>query len=186
MDLPTNIVNTGTGAAELKTGLNKIAGDVANAGAYIALPFGGGQGKKVLQGIRTVNAGGEYVTQNSGDKYLRYPVAQTLENYVKAAVLGKSTLPETNQYYDNKRKALSVEQTKIYDYAVKNGLNPQQVYNQYLTLRDLKPLPKNKGVTDQQKKDSIKSNINLTPQQRQLLIDLMVDEKKRKKLLGEN
>lgn len=59
-------------------------------------PFGGGQAKKTLEGLYTVFKGKE---KTPSGKSVRYKTKQTPLNYVRAALFGKSALPEAQDYY---------------------------------------------------------------------------------------
>lgn len=61
-------------------------------------PFGGAQIKKTIQGIKAVDKG-KSTTVN--DKF-QYKINKTPGNKVKAALFGKSSLPESQAYYDKK------------------------------------------------------------------------------------
>lgn len=77
-------------------------GDIGKVGSGLlditsrVLPMGGGgQLKKTIQGITTVNEG---MGKNSMGEY-SYPVAQTKTNYAKGAIFGKNALSETSDYF---------------------------------------------------------------------------------------
>lgn len=61
-------------------------------------PFGGSQLKKTIQGLKAVNKG-KSTTVN--DKF-QYKIDKSTSNKIKAGLFGKSSLPETQQYYDKK------------------------------------------------------------------------------------
>ncbi len=89
-----------------------VAGDYIGAGLEIGtnflLPYGGGQVKKSVKGIADVALGGKY--KNSATKILggsprgglRYDIAQTPANYIRGALFGTSSLPESRAYWDEK------------------------------------------------------------------------------------
>jgi hypothetical protein len=109
------VYDVATGNKDLKTGLPQAGYDVAKGASHIVLPFGAGQIFKTAEGISAVNSGGKYSTNAQGEKSLQYPIAKSLGNYVKGGLFGKSALPETQEYYNNNRRALSPSQTQAYE-----------------------------------------------------------------------
>jgi len=61
-------------------------------------PFGGAQIKKTIQGIKAVNKG---KSETVAGKF-QYKINKTPGNKVKASLFGKSSLPESQAYYDKK------------------------------------------------------------------------------------
>jgi hypothetical protein len=179
----TGAYEVATGGRDVKTGLAQAGKDLAKGAAYIVPPFGGSQIIKTTEGLSAVNKGGVYKTNSAGEKALQYPIANTTGNKVQAAIFGKSALGETRAFYDNMVKALGVDQTKAYEYAVSKGIQPKAVYDQILTIRKLMPEQGHKGVTDNQRIKSIRLNQNLTEEQKQLMIQLFVKTEQGKKLL---
>ena len=155
-------------------GLKKIGQEVGKSALYIVPPFGGGQAKKTFEGLWAVKAGGEYSTNAKGEKALKYPVAKTPENMARAALFGKSSLPETRDYYRNKVKPLGTDQTAAYDEAIKQGIPPEVVYNQIIEWRNLEPLANHKGVIQAQQIDALKNNKELTEKQREAMYYLFL------------
>ena len=66
-------------------------------------PFGGGQLKKTIEGLSTVEKG----RSESSSGAFQYGIEQTPSKYLKSAIFGKSSLPEAQQYYDKKNKVIS-------------------------------------------------------------------------------
>lgn len=91
---------------------------------YLVLPAGGSQINKTYQGNEILQKEGVYT--NKGD--LRYPVEKNTGNILKGLVLGKSSFPETKEFYDkpfNQRRSLGTNQTKEYEYAKSKGLGKE-------------------------------------------------------------
>ncbi|MFE8704139.1 hypothetical protein ACFYKX_26585 [Cytobacillus sp. FJAT-54145] len=87
-----------------------------------ALPFGGNQLKKTLNGVEGLNDEGEYIKDAPlnlpfiGEKdKLKYPVDPNVSNKLKGTLFGPSAFNESNEYYDNKRRPLSENQTAEYE-----------------------------------------------------------------------
>lgn len=81
---------------------------------YYLLPTAGGQIKKTRDGIITVAKGGSESVNKKGETILQYPVEQTAGKYVKAAILGKSSLPEAQAWVESGFESLSPKQTEMY------------------------------------------------------------------------
>jgi hypothetical protein len=149
----------------------------------LALPFGGSQVKKTIQGLQTMSKGGSYTQDSQDNKILKYPIEQSPENYIKSVLFGPYAAKESVNYYNNKTKQLGSSQTAAFDYAKGNGFDTKKLYDTILNLRNLKPEATNKGVTDKQRIDLIKKT-DFTAQQKELLIKLLVKEKERQKILS--
>ena len=110
---------------DAETLIHKVYNGVAGPLYYYLPPVGGGQIKKTVEGINVVARGGAYQQSAQGEK-LQYTVEQTPGNLIKAAVLGRSSLPETRAYYDGGGKPLSAKLTGYYEQAVDMGMEPEQ------------------------------------------------------------
>jgi hypothetical protein len=99
----------------IATGTADWKGEVVKPLLYLGLPTGGGQLKKVVEGITAMNKnplspqGTTGVYQ--GDK-LKFPVANNIPNNLRGPLFGKYSFPEAQDFYDNSRSALSAKQTK--------------------------------------------------------------------------
>lgn len=106
---------------------------------YFAPPAGGSaaykayEANKIFKGEEGVSG----VYTKSGD--MNYPVDDNLGNKARGYLFGKSTLPETDEYYDNARRKLSANQTE----RIQNALDPQEEYETLMKERRIKTL-KNK------------------------------------------
>ena len=116
-------------------------------------PFGGyNQARKTIQGIGAVAKGGVY--DNNGN--LQYPIEQNAENYIKGALFGKYSLPESREYWDNNRRALTEDETKEYNYRVEQGENPQDVYNEIYGRKEVR---KEKSLTNEEYKKAVEEMV---------------------------
>lgn len=98
--------------------------------AYLALPFGGGQIKKIYQGLKAVMNGGSYTVDNEGNDILQYPVfnetpGDWLPTAAGALLFGKSTLPTAREWAESGFKSLSAKQTACYQGMTQLGV-PQR------------------------------------------------------------
>lgn len=97
---------------------------------YFAMPAAGGQMKKAYEGLSAMNLNplnkqpipGDYAPNGQ----LRYPIESNVSNTLKAALFGKSSLPETQKYYNDNQKQLSAKQTQM----VERAADPMAMFNQ--------------------------------------------------------
>jgi hypothetical protein len=115
----------------------------------LALPWGGGQLKKTVQGAEALQEGG-YIK----DGKLRYLVPPTTENIAKSLMFGRSATPEAREYFEKDRRPLSEQQTQ----AVLQSRNPQEQYRIFMLQREANRI-------QQQMKD-VSSDQDLTTKER--------------------
>lgn len=82
-----------------------------------ALPFGGQQAKKTMQGLKTVKEGKAL----SRSKRLQTPVDPTLSTTIKAGLFGKSGIPEVQEYYEADSPPLGDKQTAAFEELMDTG-----------------------------------------------------------------
>lgn len=114
---------------------------------YSVFPFGGGQIKKTTEGLGAFSKGGSY-TDNGN---LRFPIEQTPGNAIKSAVFGQWSTPAAREYFKNTEKPLSDKQTRAFEFAMENGIDPDKFYNAVIGMRRLKPFTGKNSVTKEQK-----------------------------------
>ncbi len=86
------------------------------------LPYGGGQLKKIFQGIEGVDKMGSF---NKSDK-LQFPINQN--QWLQVILFGKYSTKEAQEYFDKQRTPLTEKQTVEYFLRTQEGENPQNVY----------------------------------------------------------
>lgn len=133
-----NIPNTVKGATGLATGemdtkkaLSVLGKEMAKPASYLALPVGGGQVKKAVEGISAVKKGGSFGVDSQGRDTLQFPVEKTAGNYIQGAVFGKYALPRAKDYVDSGFKQLSANLTDSYKDALKNGFTIDEFLDTY-------------------------------------------------------
>lgn len=99
--------------------LEKIWGEVRDPLLYLALPFGGGQIRKVAQGIYAVAKGGKFVRSSKGELQMQYPVYTddgwwTALRTVQALTFGRNATKEARQWVDENFSKLSAAETNAY------------------------------------------------------------------------
>ena len=146
--------------------LKDLKEDTLGSLGYILLPTGYSQGKKIVQGIKTVSEGGAY--SKDGTK-LQFPVDKTVGNYIKGATFGKYALPNAQTYIDRGFKALSKNQTQTLKYS---GLK----YEEYLDYLD------NTDTTKKSKVNYInKSKLSTNQKWKLYMSDIFTSDKQKDK-----
>ena len=96
-----------------------VVNELANPAAYLALPFGGGQIKKMAQGAQAVMQGGSYKADNEGRDILQYPIyndkpGEMAKNLAQALLFGKTATEEAQGWIESGFKNLSAKETAAY------------------------------------------------------------------------
>lgn len=87
--------------------------------SYILPPFGGNQAQKVWKGLEAYFKGGSYTVDKDGNDILQYPVFHD-EGFgrfwtpIQAALFGKSSLDEAQDWVDAGFNSLGAKQTAVY------------------------------------------------------------------------
>ncbi len=115
-----NIAKAGVGWASgemnTKKALSTLGKEVTKPAYYLLPPFGGGQLKKTVEGIKAVIDGGSYGIDKDGNKNLQFPVEdKSATSYIKAGLFGKYALPKAKSYVEDGFKSLNAEQTEVYE-----------------------------------------------------------------------
>jgi hypothetical protein len=110
-------------------------------------PMGGGQIKKSIEGLKSVQIlpkdlqGNKQEVSGSYNKdKLRFPVEKTPANIAKAALFGQYSSKEAVEYFRRNGRELSEEQTKQLENWVKSGRDPKTFYDNILKDRELNKL----------------------------------------------
>lgn len=101
---------------------------------YLALPFGGGQVKKIYQGLKAVHEGGSWTVDNKGQDILQYPVfnetaQDKLLTLPTALTFGKSSLPTAREWAERGFKSMSAKQTACYQGMTKLGVPQRDAFD---------------------------------------------------------
>lgn len=157
-----------SGAARTEAAIKELAKPIYG----IVFPFGGTQAKKTAEGIATMLAGGSYVHDNDGNLKLQFPAyGESPLDWARAAVFGKWSSPEAQEYIDNGFKGLSADETSVYNYLRDTaGVEPRQAMDVITSLRGFESVKDSEGNTVQTVKDqqrlALFDNENLTPEQK--------------------
>ena len=126
------------------TGLLLTEG-IKNPAYRLALPFGGAQLEKTFKGatalginpINEVPIPGVY---NKDKTQLKYPVSTDTANILRGLLFGIGGLPETREYYEQKRSPLGTKQTEEFIKKVQSGKDAQKEYEEFLRQRAIRNL----------------------------------------------
>lgn len=153
-------IGLATGEMDSNKAINTIGKELSKPLYYLLPPFGGGQIKKSVEGIQTVNQGGSYSVDSKGEETLRFPVENpNVGDYIKAGVFGKYALPKAKEYVDGGFKSLNAKDTKLY----KNSKIDYDILKKYITDRDEKV---NNKAKNKETKTKIIKNLPISTDQK--------------------
>ena len=119
----------------------EVAGkELSKPVTYLALPFGGGQLRKIYQGMEAIIRGGSYKTDAEGNDLLQYPVfndtpGQIAGNTARALLFGKTALPTAREWIDSGFQAMSAKETAAYQGMTEAGVKDQDAYELLKALK---------------------------------------------------
>ena len=118
-----------------------VGKELAKPATYLALPFGGGQVKKALEGGKAVMEGGSYSVNSKGERILQYPVyndtpGQIAGNALRSAFFGKSSLPTAQEWVEGDFNSLGAKQTALYESLVRSGAAGEEAYQLILDIEN--------------------------------------------------
>ena len=116
-----------------KKKVQTVINELANPAAYLALPFGGGQIKKMAQGAQAVMQGGSYKADNEGRDILQYPIyndkpGEMAKNLAQALLFGKTATEEAQGWIESGFKNLSAKETAAYQEMTAAGADQRDSY----------------------------------------------------------
>ena len=128
----------------------KVGKEMVNPAAYWLLPFGGGQVKKVWQGINALKRQGSY----TADGRLQYPIYSDREgDKANAAwrtlLFGKSATPEAQAWVEAGFGALSEKATQTYEAMRAGGVDQRDSYE---LIKAMSKVKKTDDATEKQLK----------------------------------
>lgn len=119
--------------------LAKVGKELINPAAYWLLPFGGGQVKKMWQGISALKRQGSY----TADGRLQYPIYTDRKGDMASAVartmlFGKSATPEAQAWVEAGFGALSKKATQTYEAMREAGVDQRDSYELIKAMSKIK------------------------------------------------
>ena len=160
------VAREGTGDAEAGYAGEVLKTELMKPLSYLLLPSGGGQIKKTLQGLETMNEGGSYKTGSEGEK-LQFAVdTKDPASWVKAALFGKWALPEGQAYISKEVNGLSEKRTEMQrEMQQQFGTTPKAYFDTFQNINKAETREgkvsalKNSGLTDAEKEYIYKREI---------------------------
>ena len=106
---------------------NTAVKEIGKPLTYLLLPFGGGQMKKILEGVSAVVKGGSYTVDAKGRDIMQYPIyndsaLETAWNVGKASLFGKSSFSGAQRWVDSEFKNYSAKATGAYQGLTQAGV----------------------------------------------------------------
>ena len=137
-----------------------IAGELGNPLTYLFPPFGGGQLKKVYQGIKAAVEGGKYSVNNDGEEILQYPMfmdspGEAVANTSRAILFGTTSLPTGQEWVSGGFKSFNAAQTAAYKGLLEAGVPEREAYD---LIRELRGAQKTETTSKAQRQRDILSN----------------------------
>lgn len=150
-----------------------IGKELAKPATYTLLPFGGGQIKKIAQGVDATIKGGSYTYDADGNDILQYPVfndsaGESIKSIAESALFGKTTLPTGREWIGSGFKNFSAKETAAYKELTESGISQKEVYEVLKTVRAEK--------TNNGKRTAI-SDSSLTDNEKRILYNHIFGEK---------
>lgn len=150
-----------------------IGKELAKPATYTLLPFGGGQIKKVAQGIDATIRGGSYSVDADGNDILQYPVynqsfGDSAKSIAESVLFGKTALPTGREWIGSGFKSFGAKETAAYKELTESGTSQKDVYD---TLKAIRAEKTNNG-----KRTAI-SDSPLTDNEKRILYNHIFGEK---------
>lgn len=121
--------------------LSTAAKELGNPLTYLALPFGGGQLKKVFQTVKAVAQGGQHSIDSSGNKILQYPVyndsiTDAVGNLLTGSLFGLTSTKGGKDWVESNFKSLNAAQTETYLAMNDLGIDQETAFELITKVRD--------------------------------------------------
>lgn len=150
-----------------------IGKELAKPATYTLLPFGGGQIKKVAQGIDATIRGGSYTYDADGNDILQYPVynqsfSDSAKSIAESVLFGKTALPTGREWIGSGFKSFGAKETAAYKELTESGTSQKDVYD---TLKAIRAEKTNNG-----KRTAI-ADSSLTDNEKRILYNHIFGEK---------
>ena len=149
---------------------------------YLAMPMGGGQLKKTIEGLSAAIQGGSYSYNKQGERTLQYPLHQdnaweTATTYAKAAVFGKSSFDTSRDWVNSDFDSLSAKETAIYRGLMDVGMTSKDAF---ALVRELGRAKATDELTADEIKRQILRDANISDEERAVVYyGMMATEKER-------
>lgn len=110
---------------------------------YLAPPFGGGQLKKIFQGVKAAAEGGRFSLDAQGNKILQYPVynnslTDAAGNLMTGTLFGVTATKEGKKWIESGFKSLNAKQTETYLAMQEMGIDGKTAFDLISEIRNAK------------------------------------------------
>lgn len=167
-----------------------VAGkELAKPLTYMVLPFGGGQVKKIWEGLKMIRKDGSYTVDKDGRPLLQYPLYSTNDAVQKALeagqamAFGKTTIRSGRAWVEGGFKTLSADQTATYQALVNLGVEQADAFELMQELRGAEKTGKQSRA--QVQRDILRSSGLEGDALGIVYYDLLVDDDSKEKALME-
>ncbi len=144
---------------------------------YLASPFGGGnQLAKAYKGLKAYAEGGSYtVDKSTGKDKLQYPIfkddGDEAWDVARAAIFGKSSMDEAQDWVDSGFKGLSVKATELYQTMTESGAKDYEVYRMIQEINSAKKL---KGTERKKAEEAAIASGNFSEDEKKLAVGYII------------
>ena len=134
------------------------AKELMKPAVYMLPPFGGGQIKKIWEGLKMIHQGGSYTVDKDGNPMLQYPLYSTDSDIQKALeagqamIFGKTTIRSGREWVEGGFGSLSAEQTATYQALIAMDVEQADAFELLTQLREAKK-------TDEQSQTAVQRDI---------------------------
>ena len=166
------------------------AKELAKPAVYMLPPFGGGQVKKIWEGLKMIRQGGSYTVDADGNPMLQYTLYST-DNAVQKAleagqamIFGKTTIRSGREWVEGGFKTLSAEQTATYQALIAMDVEQADAFELLTGLRSAEKAgdkPRTAVQRDILRASGLEGDALAT-----VYYDLMVDDGSKEKALLES
>jgi hypothetical protein len=112
-----------------------------------------------VKGVIASVKGGSYTVDKDGNPILQYPVYDDPWSILRASIMGKSSLPEAQDWVDDGFDSLSAKATAVYQGMLDAGVDDREAYALVDELRSAKKT-EDKSVADVRREILKKSNVS--------------------------
>ena len=173
-----------------KKRLATAAKELAKPAVYMLPPFGGGQIKKIWEGLKMIRQGGSYTVDADGNPMLQYTLYST-DNAVQKAleagqamIFGKTTIRSGREWVEGGFGSLSAKQTATYQALIAMDVEQADAFDLLTALRSAETegdKPRTAVQRDILRASGLEGDALAT-----VYYDLMVDDGSKEKVLLES
>jgi len=145
----------------------------------LALPFGGQQIQKTVEGIKTVSQG---YSESKADNVRPYTIEPTLRNYGQAGLFGKYSLPQARESFKKDERVFGEKQSEF----IKQSENKKEAIETQLSIRGANKQAAKRQEEEKIFAETIYSRIKDKPIMEQADIVVLIGNKRVRERVIEN